>query len=59
MEVADEQGRVLALGLTNYGSAEIEKIKGRHSREIAGLLGYCHSDEIIHRDNLVLAEGLV
>ncbi|MDR3038425.1 MAG: glutamate 5-kinase [Candidatus Adiutrix sp.] len=59
VEVADEKGRILALGLTNYSSAEAEKIRGRHSREIAGRLGYCHSDEIIHRDNLVLAEGLV
>jgi glutamate 5-kinase len=59
VEVADEQGRVLALGLTNYNSDEAEKIRGCRSQEIAGLLGYCHSAEIIHRDNLVLAEGLI
>ena len=59
VEVADEEGRVLALGLSNYDSEEAEKIRGRRSQEIAGLLGYCHSEEIIHRDNLVLAEGLI
>jgi len=59
VEVADEQGRVLALGLSNYGSDEAEKIRGRRSQEIAGLLGYCPAEEVIHRDNLVLAEGLV
>jgi glutamate 5-kinase len=59
VEVADEEGRVLALGLTNYDSDEVEKIRGRRSQEIAGLLGYCHSEEIIHRDNLVLSEGLI
>ena len=59
VEVADEEGRVLALGLINYDSEEAEKIRGRRSQEIAGLLGYCHSEEIIHRDNLVLAEGLI
>ena len=59
VEVADEEGRVLARGLANYGSEEMEKIRGRRSQEIAGLLGYCHSEEIIHRDNLVLAEGLI
>ena len=59
VEVADEQGRVLALGLTNYGSEEAEKIRGCRSREIAGRLGYCHSEEVIHRDNLVLADGLI
>jgi len=59
VSVIDENGRPLALGLTNYTSAEIEKIMGLSSRQIAGLLGYCHSDEIIHCDNLVLSEGLV
>jgi len=59
VEVADGDGLVLALGLTNYDSEEAEKIRGRRSQEITGLLGYCHSEEIIHRDNLVLAEGLI
>ncbi|KXS55643.1 MAG: hypothetical protein AMR96_07185 [Candidatus Adiutrix intracellularis] len=59
VEVVGESGSVLAIGLTNYSAVETEKIKGRHSREIMGILGYCHSDEIIHRDNLVLAEGLI
>lgn len=57
--IADEEGRLLAQGLVNYSSAEIEKIMGRPSRQIDGLLGYHHSDEVVHRDNLVLAEGLV
>ena len=59
VEVADEEGRVLALGLTNYGSNDAEKIQGCPSREIGDRLGFCHSEEIIHRDNLVLAEGLI
>ncbi|MDR2947338.1 MAG: glutamate 5-kinase, partial [Candidatus Adiutrix sp.] len=57
--IADEQGRTLGLGLCNYTSAEVEKIMGRPSRHILSLLGYTHSDEIIHRDNLVLSEGLL
>ena len=57
--VVDQGGRVLAYGLSNYTSAEVEKIMGRRSRQIASILGYTHSDEIIHRDNLVLSEGLV
>lgn len=59
ISVEDEEGRVLAWGLTNYTSAEVEKIMGRSSRQIISILGYSHSDEIIHRDNLVLAEGLL
>ena len=58
----DRNGNVIGIGLTNYKSAEIETIKGRHSDEIEGLIGYKHSDEVIHRDNFVLtseaAQGL-
>ena len=57
--ITDARGRDLALGLSNYSAAEIEKIMGRPSRQIAGRLGYCHSDEIVHRDNLVLLEDLI
>ncbi|MCL4476817.1 MAG: glutamate 5-kinase [Nitrospirae bacterium] len=50
----DPGGRRIAKGLTNYSSAEIEEIKGKKTSEIEGILGYQYSDEVIHRDNLVL-----
>ena len=50
------EGPVVAAGLTNYSSADLEKIRGKKSNEIAEILGFCDSDEIIHRDNLVLLE---
>jgi glutamate 5-kinase len=50
----DPGGKRIAKGLTNYSSAEIEKIKGKKTSEIEGILGYQYSDEVIHRDNLVL-----
>ncbi len=46
-------GMTLAQGLSNYPSEALAKIKGRHTREIAALLGYKDYDEVIHRDNLV------
>jgi glutamate 5-kinase len=49
-------GREFARGLVNYSAAELEKIKGRHSREIEATLGYKVSDEIIHRDDLVVVQ---
>jgi glutamate 5-kinase len=52
----DKDGNVIGIGLTNYKSTEIENIKGRHSEEIEKLIGYKHSDEVIHRDNFVLTE---
>ena len=50
----DKDGREVARGLVNYSSPEIERIKGVHSSKIQEVLGYHHSDEVIHRDNLVV-----
>jgi glutamate 5-kinase len=46
-------GKVIAHGLTEYGSNEARMIKGRRTAEIASLLGSKDYDEIIHRDNMV------
>ncbi len=51
--------RVIAAGLTNYSAGDVDRIKGRKSSEIKSILGFCDSDEVIHRDNLVLLEGEV
>jgi glutamate 5-kinase len=50
-------GREFARGLVNYSAAELEKIKGAHSGRIESLLGYKLTDEVIHRNDLVLVEG--
>ncbi len=52
----DEQGQALAAGLSNYASAELDRIKGHNSAKIEEILGYKDSDEAIHRDNLVLMD---
>ncbi|MBO0736870.1 MAG: glutamate 5-kinase [Alphaproteobacteria bacterium] len=43
-------------GLTAYSSADIGRIAGHKSSEIAEILGYRGRDEIIHRDDLVVTE---
>jgi glutamate 5-kinase len=50
----NEVGEVIGIGLCNYRSNEIDLIKGRHTEEIESLIGYKHSDEVIHRNNFVL-----
>lgn len=50
----DTETNRIAKGISNYSSDEIQKVKGRKSSEIEHILGYRYSDEIIHRDNLVL-----
>jgi glutamate 5-kinase len=49
-------GQQLALGMTNYDSWELERIKGLRSSQIAEILQQDAYDEAIHRDNMVLSE---
>ncbi len=47
-----------ARGVAAYSSAEIAAIKGKRSSNIAAILGYCYSGEVVHRDNMaLLVEG--
>lgn len=52
--LVDPQGQEFARGLSNYGSTEINKIKGLKTSEIIDKLGYKYSDEIIHRDDMAV-----
>jgi len=45
-------GKPIAVGMANYGSREIEKLIGSHSKHIEDILGYSYGPEIIHRDNM-------
>ncbi|MDX3773563.1 glutamate 5-kinase [Chromatiaceae bacterium AAb-1] len=54
--IVDQHGTALAKGISQYSSYELQKIAGAHSQQIAGILGYCPSEEVIHRDDLVLLE---
>ncbi len=47
-------GKKVAKGLTNYSSKDLAQIKGKKTSEIEKILGYKYSDEVIHRDNLVV-----
>jgi glutamate 5-kinase len=47
-------GREVARGLVSYSAAEATKLAGAHTRDIERLLGYRGSEELIHRDDLVV-----
>ena len=47
-------GQVLARGLAQYGSADMQRIAGRHSRDIESILGYRYGEVVVHRDDLVV-----
>lgn len=53
--ISDQSGNNVAIGITNYSSSEIEKIKGHKSCEIGEILGVSDFDEeVVHIDNMVL-----
>jgi glutamate 5-kinase len=58
VSLVDRAGIEFGRGLVNYPSDDVFRVKGRRSSEIARLLGYKLTDEIIHRDNFVLVEEL-
>ncbi|MFB9886614.1 glutamate 5-kinase [Balneatrix alpica] len=50
----DEQGALIARGLTNYSTGDARRILGRPTAAVVELLGYGAEPELVHRDNLVL-----
>lgn len=52
----DGRGSEVARGMINYGAPEVRRIAGRSSAAIPALLGYAGDEELIHRDNLVVAD---
>jgi glutamate 5-kinase len=53
-----ETGKEVAVGMVNYHSSDINKIMGVKTTEIELKLGFKNDDEVIHRDNLVLADQM-
>jgi glutamate 5-kinase len=54
--IRDAEGIELGRGLIAYDLAHAERIRGRHSREIAAELGAPGRAEMIHRDDMALLE---
>ena len=51
--ILDKEKQLIACGITSYSNKEINKIKGKQSKDIINNLGYIHTEEIIHKNNLV------
>ena len=52
--ILDQSNNQLARGLSSFSSDEINKIKGKQSKEIEKILGYLSKTEVIHKDDMVL-----
>ncbi|MYZ48664.1 glutamate 5-kinase, partial [Propylenella binzhouense] len=55
--IVNGDGAELGRGLVAFDFAEAQKIAGRRSHEIEGILGYPGRSVMVHRDDMVLREG--
>lgn len=56
IKVMDMSGNEIARGKTRYSSSDLKKIAGSRTDKIAEILGYKISDEVIHKDDLVITK---
>ena len=54
VSILDPAGERIACGIANYGSDEIDRIKGLRSDRISSTLGHQYGDEIVHRNNMAV-----
>jgi len=54
VSVKNSKSSEISRGVTNYGSEEIQKIKGQHSSKITSLLGFSRGEVVIHHQNSIL-----
>jgi glutamate 5-kinase len=57
VQLKNGAGLIVARGLVEYDSQQIDRIKGHRTSEIKAILGDCPYDEVIHRDNMVILAG--
>ncbi|MCB0358810.1 MAG: glutamate 5-kinase [Bdellovibrionales bacterium] len=55
VRIKTRSGDIIGSGLTSYASSQIERIRGLRTGAVRQELGSVAFDEIIHRDNLLLA----
>ena len=54
VNLVDPEGKVIARGIVNYDSAEVPKLIGRGTHELAAEFGAEYERELVHRDDLML-----
>jgi glutamate 5-kinase len=52
--LCDAEGVEFARGLTNYSAADVLRIRGLRTEQIAEVLGVVPYEEVVHRDNLTV-----
>lgn len=56
--IKTREGDQIGIGLSNFSSADLERVKGMHTDELHAELDRDDVDEAVHRDNLLLDAAL-
>ncbi len=56
VELAVDPKQPFARGLAGYGADDVRRLAGKKSSQIEEVLGYRDTDEVVHRNDLVLLE---
>jgi glutamate 5-kinase len=59
VEIVQDGGEPIAIGLSNFASEEILKIKGASTKELASILDYDCDEEVVHRNNMILRKEML
>ena len=54
VDLVTSQGVAVARGLVNYASADLPRLLGRSTKDLAAELGARYEREVVHRDHLVV-----
>jgi glutamate 5-kinase len=50
----DRSGAIVARGLTEFSSADLDRVKGLKTSQITQILPHVAGKEVVHRDHLVI-----
>ena len=53
VQIRNGRGIQVAVGIANYSSAELDRIKGIRSNRVAEILGDRYGDEVVHRRDMI------
>ncbi len=59
VEIMQKGSEVIAIGLSNFATEELIKIKGQSTKDLASILSYDCDEEVVHRNNMILRKEIL
>jgi glutamate 5-kinase len=59
VEIIQKGSEVIAIGLSNFATEELIKIKGESTKDLASILAYDCDEEVVHRNNMILRKEIL